>query len=344
MQSLRLAFRRLSKSKGQSFLAVFLIALGIALATAVFAIAFGLRFRGLPFPQQDRLMQLRPIGAGHKASELDVFFQDFVALRRGAATQNSASAGVAAFRQQTLNLSGAAAGSDEKPERIQGAVVSGNFFEVLRVGGAQPLQGVGGRLLVAADDAPSAPLTMVVSSYLWKSRFGSDPKIAGRAVRVNGEDAVIVGVAPDEMDFPFQIQAWVPLRWDVAAIAPGDAATRVEIFARLKDGASAQALQAELSTIAAAHAQDVRDQEKVAANAIRPRPLVFRVLEGPGEGGEAFTMLLIAVLLVLAIACMNVSSLALARGKHAHDKRQSIKQRMDDRDAQRAMRRGRGRE
>lgn len=204
---------------------------------------------------------------------------------------------LAGYYQGTVNLSG-----DDRPERYAGAFVSANFFDVLR---QPPLMG---RAFLPEEDRFGAPLVMIIGADIWRNRFNEDPGIVGKAVRVNGQDAEIVGVMPDGFNFPFDEDIWLPQQQDLASLARPDGADSV-VFGRLRDGVTMEQARAAMQTLHDGLLADFPDE--------RMEPLVI-VKHYADEAISEVARRVIPVLFtcaafVLLIACANVANLTLAR-------------------------------
>ena len=134
------------------------------------------------------------------------------------------------------------------PSRYLGAYASANLFDILRV---RPILG---RTFRPEEDQPSTPPVMILSYRAWRDRFNRDPRVIGESVRANSEMTTIVGVMPEKFDFPGQMDAWLPLRIDPLAFPRGSGpaleSTQLQAIARLKEGASLETAQTEMSVIA----------------------------------------------------------------------------------------------
>ncbi len=185
----------------------------------------------------------------------------------------SSFAGMAAFDDsEAFHLS-----TGGKAERVTGALVSGNFFELL---GARPERG---RLLSPSDDArPGASPVAVISHRLWAGRFGSDPQAVGSSVTLNGHPYTIVGVAPPSftgVNLESLPDVWLPIAMVEQAL-PEFADDHVlttrnlawlDVVARLKPGVSRAAAQAELDRIAKVRAAaQPKDRQDPMARIHRP--------------------------------------------------------------------------
>ena len=148
---------------------------------------------------------------------------------------------------------------------------------------------------------------MVLSERLWRSAFGSDPWVVGRSVRVNGDPVTVVGVAPAALDIPVTAMLWIPDRTDTSGI-PRVSAPWFHPLGRLRDGVTPDAARAELRAI---QARRVDRYPEIASEVpdVRPLSLVWMGSEYP----RLFRVLFGSVLLVLALACVNVAGLLLVR-------------------------------
>ena len=193
-------------------------------------------------------------------------------------------------------------------EAVQVSVkrVTGNLFPMLGISALR------GRLLTPTDDAPDAPLALVIGEEFWRERFGADQSLVGRTVRLDGESYTVVGILPRELGIPhgsqvIRSQVWVPMRFSTNELAQRRS-NFLMAMGRLAPGA----------TVQSAHAELVRIFDGiVAANPVL-RGEQVRVLSLHGEGMRSVrTPLLLlfgAVCMVLLIAATNVASLLLARG------------------------------
>jgi predicted permease len=227
--------------------------------------------------------------------------------------------GLAAFTGVVLTLD-----MDGAPERIEGQVVTGNFFDVLGV------PSVIGRTFTPEDDRISSPVRVAVLSYgTWQRRFGGDPNVIGRSASLNGNLYNVVGVAPQGFAGPSLGDApelWVPMAMQPEVRPPSAGTLRerfpdmrmlhsrdggwLDMVGRLKEGMSVAEAAAALDVVGrrlqAAYPESNRD---ISATAV---PL------GEGQGlrraaRPVLRLLTVAVVLVLLIACANVASLLLAR-------------------------------
>ncbi len=290
----RHAWRRLKRTPAASLLAIVALGLGIGLVATMFSSVYGVALRGLPFPDSERLVHIEyappPSGRGN----VEVSIHDF---RDWQAEQRSFE-GLVAFYDGTVNLA-----DEGYPERYNGAFMTAEVFDLLR----EPA--LHGRCFAAGDDAPGADPVVVIGYEIFRKRFGSDPSVVGRDVRVNGEPATVVGVMKEGFQFPIKQDVWVPLRIDPAATERGEGMT-FEVFGRLKSGVSMREAEAELSTLAQRLAAEYPDSNE-GLEAVLIQPYIHEFT--PEMIRNLLWTMLGAVGFVLLIACANVASLLLAR-------------------------------
>jgi len=291
---LRFGFRMLVKNPGLAAIAVTAFALGIGLTTVSFSLVYGAIIRGLPFPEPERLIHLEESRPEHGIESRAVSIPDFADWR----AQQTAFEDLSGFAMGTANL--AIAG--EKPERQAAAYTTASMFDLVKV---QPRIG---RAFTPVDDAPGAPQVVLLSDGLWQGRFGGDPGVLGRSIRVNGEPATIVGVMPPGFRFPLLQDLWVNLRPDPTAVKR-DEGRRLEVFGRLKPGVTMAGAGANLAAITRRLGAEYPATNKGIIPLLKPYTEEFI---GPEVSAMLYTMLA-GVFGVLLIACANVANLLLAR-------------------------------
>jgi putative ABC transport system permease protein len=293
LRDLQFGCRMLLKNVGLTLIAVLTLGLGIGLTATMFSIVKGVVLSELPFERPDRILYLGSRNLERNESFTTVSPADYLDWK---ARQKSFEA-LAAFRQAPFNLSG-----DGRPERVNGAWVTPDAFGLLRV---QPQRG---RALAAGDDTPAAPAVVVIGAGLWRSRYGGDPQVVGRAIRVNGQPATVVGIMPADFLFPVHEEIWAPLRLDPNAVKRGEGQP-LDVFGRLRDGASAEKAQAELAAIARGLGQEYpQTNAKVGATS---GPYTKKYVNQ--DAATLLFAMLGVVGLVLLLACANVTSLIMAR-------------------------------
>ncbi len=293
-RELRYSFRTLAKSPGVTLSASVALALGIAATTTMFSVSHGL-LRDLPVDEPDRLVHLgiAPLSAGDD-NYLRVSVHELTDWR----TQQSSLERLAAFASTSFNLSAV----DERPERVNGARVSADAFEALRV------DPVLGRHFRADEELPGAEPVVILGCNLWGNRYGFDRDVLGRTVRVDGVQRTVIGVMPEGFHFPEVESLWIPLELDQTAVDRGDG-RYINAFGRLAEDVTLEQAQAEYSALfrrLEIAYPDVYDEMQA-----RAIPFKERVVEL--EAVLIMNLMLVVVSFVLIVACANVANLLLAR-------------------------------
>ncbi len=292
MNDLKFAFRQLLKNPGFTAVAVLTLALGIGANTAIFSVVNAVLLRPPPFKEPGRL-----VFVSEKSKDMDnmsVSYPNFRDWQR----QQAGFSSLAAFRTEEWNLTGT-----RQPERVVGLQVSASFFPTL---GVRPLRG---RVFEADEDKVGGERVVVLSEGLWQRRFGSDPAVLNRPVSLNGESYTVVGILPAAFQFPRRVELWTPVghkaEWTEArGWHPG-----MYVIGRLKPGIELPAARSDLEGVAARLAKEYPDSNT--GNSVTVMALQER-LAGPSVR-TALATLLGAVLVVLLIACTNVTNLLLGR-------------------------------
>ena len=197
IQDLRLAWRRLRQSSGFAAVAVITLALGIGANTTVFSAIHAILFRPLPVERPEELVFVEH---ALKRDFPTQSYPDYRDLR----DRNQALAGLIAYRIAPMALS-----RDGQNVRLWGYLATGNYFEVLGV------RALRGRIFTPSDDLrPGAHPVAVLSYGCWQRRFGVDPEIAGKTVKINGLNFTIVGVMPSGFqgaELLYTPDIWVPM-------------------------------------------------------------------------------------------------------------------------------------
>ena len=287
MNDLRYALRQLARSPGLTVIAVLTLALGIGTATAIFSVVYGVMLRPLPFREPERLVSIwlqRKLARNYPAAA------DALELRQLRGVFED----VALFEDVNLNLVG-----DGEPQRLQGASVSPNLFSVLGVAAAL------GRTFAQDEDQPGRERIVLLSDALWRGRFGADRAVVGRRIRLNGSLYTIVGIMPPDFQYPSGAhQAWVPL-----VLNPGELTRQVtenyRVVARLAPGTTLQQARREAAALAKRLASTYGGNAGMTVDSM--------LEDAVREVRPTLTLLLGAVLFLLLIACVNLSSLFGAR-------------------------------
>ena len=285
-----LAARTLLRSPGFSALAAAVLALGLGAALCVIEIADAVLLRPLPFAHEERIVTLWQSSGG---TRITVDGADFLDWKAQAPSLEHMSA---------VSARGFTVTGGERPDRIEGAIVSADFFALL---GAQPLLG----------HAVLAPHAAVISESLWRSRFGSDPSVVGRALTLDGEPAQIVAVMPARFRYPARAEIWLASRTRVPdhptyPIDPEHDRARhyLTVLARLAPGLSLAQAKAALQTVQSRIAADHPDEEKgISAEIVPLRENLF------GSTRPLLFALLGVAALIFAVAWVTAAHLFLAR-------------------------------
>lgn len=292
-QDVGYALRVLRKSPGFAVTAILTMSLGIGVTTAIFSVCDALLWRPVPLPQLDRLAMVLEAVPGDANDWNDATAADVDDIRQRSRTLES----LASWEQGMANL----AGSGE-PDRVIQALVTPNFFTVA---GVQPVRG---RAFLADEGEPGHEHEAILSDGLWRRRYGTDPNIVGRQIRVDDQNYTVVGVVSSGFDFPLATEIWTPL-----ALTPAQRSTRrshsLESMGRLRSGRTLPEAAAEIDRIARQLEKVYPDTNKNRRFAVWPaRKFVVDQITR-----QYLLMLLGSVGFVLLIACANVANLQFAR-------------------------------
>ena len=297
-QDIRFAMRMLLKKPGFTLIAGFTLALGIGASTAIFSAVNPILFEPLPYPDADRVTMIWDYG--NDGSRVYVTFGTLCEL----AERSRSFDAMAAMKPWQPTLIGT-----DQPERFEGQRVSASYFRAL---GVSPSKG---RDFEASDDQLNGPRVVIISDGLWRRRFGGDSTIIGRQITLDGNPVTVIGVMPNAFEnlLAPTAELWGPLQYDKSLLPDSrEWGHHLRMVARLRSGVRTAQAKQELDTIAQTPIQEF------------PRPayadldngLIVNSLQDDVTRGvkPALLAVLGAVLLVLAIACVNVTNLLLARG------------------------------
>ena len=232
LQDWRYGVRVLWRNPGFSLIAIFTLALGISATTAIFSVVYGVLLRPLPYDRPDQLVKVSEKSSkGHDMNLADLNFQDFRA-------QNRSLQGLAEFSSGEASVSG---GSE--PKRLVVAMVSSDFFPIMRV---PPIRGRG---FAPEDQRPGAGPVALVSYSYWKQYLNSTDDLSSVRLRAENRSASVIGVLPPGFRFPDDSDVWMPR--ELAPFLPARSAHNWEAIARLRDGVTLEQARNDLSAIAA---------------------------------------------------------------------------------------------
>lgn len=293
LQDVRYALRSLRKSPGFTSVAILSLVLGIGANTAIFSMVNALLLHPYNFRDLDRLVRVWE-NRGHDES-LDARW-----IAPADAADFFSSAGIfesmITYCYYTYNLA-----TDGGTQQALGCQVSSSFFDVL---GVSPLLGRG---FAEAEQQPGADQVVILGNGLWRQRFGGDPAILGKSIRLNSRDYTIIGVMPPKFTFPVPSQLWVPL-----ALTPEQQRDRSQLsvaaLARLKSDVSVAQATAALG----AYSRRLQD-EYPKTNAGRAAVALQLRKELYLYTLPLFLLLQAAAVFVLLLACANLANLMYAR-------------------------------
>ncbi len=316
MRNLRFAIRRMAKSPGFTATAVLSLALGIGASTAIFSLVNAILLRELPLRAPEELVE---IYESDPDFEYGVFsYPDYEDFRDGTGEVFS---GVAATR-----LVPTQSDRDGSVESLMGEAVSGNLFGVLGV------EAQIGRTLLPEDDVtPGGHPVVMLSHDYWQSRYGGDPSVVGQDIRIGGRPYAIVGVVPEAYSGSFRslMPAFYAPIMMVNELMPGDSdqleargSHSVFVKARLRPGVVLPQAQSAADAVAASlKERDLDEWDPAGAFRLVPREEVILFPPMDSYIRAASVLLMVAVSLLVLMACTNLASFLLAK---ALDRRKEI--------------------
>ena len=304
LSDIRHAGRRIRRYPGHATVAALTLALGIGASTAIFSAVNPVLFQPLPYPDARQLML---IWDGQGGSRLAVTFGTYRELL--ARTRSFESMTV--MRPVQPTLTGVA-----EPERLDGQFVSADFFRVL---GVRPALG---RDFEATDDEayqPNGPFVAIVSDTLWRRRFSADPTLVGRQILLNDVAVTVIGIMPAGFENVLNPTAeiWSPLKYDTALPLDGrEWGHHLRLVGRVRAGLDPKSAVQELDAIAqTALAEYPRPRSAALQDGFIANPLQDELTRSVRP---ALIAVAGAVILLLTIACVNVTNLLLAQGAARH--------------------------
>jgi predicted permease len=294
LRDMSYALRQLRKSPGFALTAILTLALGIGVATAMFAIVDGVLVRPLAFPHAQQFY----IPVGIDATGEEMYGMKYAEIKEWQeATRNSADI---AFERGDPDILDTPSGA----QLIYRESISANLLRTL---GVQPMLGRG-FLPQEYEDGQSH--VALLSYTTWRELFASNPKILGQTVRIGGARYAVIGIMPPHFEYPLwgnKIEVWTPVARSVL-LDEQEYMNHMPIL-RLKPGVKPAIVQAELSSVQGRIAQAVKPGDEVATH-VRLTALRDSIVT---DVRPALTALEIAVVLIWLIACCNVAGLLLAR-------------------------------
>ena len=286
-------FRSLLKRPSSAIISVLVLSIGIGLSTFMFSIVYGIWLRGLDVPEAERLTLIWETNLSEDIDQRRPPVHDLWDWR----AQQRSFEDMFGWYSGTINVSNE--GAD--PERYAGAFLTINTFDVLRI---QPVLGRG---FITEDEVPGAPFTAILSHKVWQSRYAGDPSVLSRTIKVNGEQATIIGVMGEGFGFPGGQDIWVPMRDIPMQVERGE--RQLTVMARLNDGVTFDQAQLELASIAEGLVREYPETNE----GVGIRLMSWSAWQTPLDFGVVFIAMMVSVIFVLMVACANVANLLLAR-------------------------------
>ncbi|MEO7272079.1 MAG: ABC transporter permease, partial [Vicinamibacterales bacterium] len=296
MQDVRYAVRKLAASPGFAVLTIVTLALGIGANTAMFSVLNGVILRPLAYPAPNQLMFITSQFPGLGFNQFWVSSPEFLEFR----DWNRAFSSVGAYSVRAANLGA------ERPSRPVTTLVTSELMPTL---GVQPRLG---RTFTLADTLPGAEDVAILSDTLWRTSFGADPAVLGKAPLIDGQPTRVVGIMPPGYDVHGQkVELWLPLTLDPNA--PGNRGGHfLYLVGRLRPEMSQAAARADLERLLAGWGDQAKAQH--APNPVGHRLRIDNLQDDMvGTVSRALWVLQGAVAFVLLIACANLANLLLAR-------------------------------
>ena len=310
LQDLRYGTRMMLKQPGFTTIAVLTLALGIGANTVVFSIINAVLFRPRPVAEPERLVELYSSDARNPYGFSS--YQDYLSFR----DQGEVFSGLASYRPGRYKL-----GGEDGVEPVIGEAVSGNYFDVLGV------KAFSGRAFLPEEDrTPGSHPVVVIGHDLWRRRFGADPALIGKPIKINNQALTVIGIAPPEytgMIRGLAAEVWVPVMMtdDMSRLNNrGD--NWLFIVGRLTPEATLEGARARFDLISAQLRGAYPEfwGQIGATGATHEKSVTIlpesetRIPPGEGAAAYAFSAVVLTIInMVMLIACLNLANLLLAR-------------------------------
>src|SRR5215475_8359504 len=295
--------RVLRRRPGFTIAVILTFALGVGTNTAVFSVVYATLLKPLPYPEAEQIYSVEVV-VPERSLNLPGRIQDYLEWRKA----STAFSAVAALRPGVWNLTG-----NGEPERIGGALVSANFFELLLV---PPELGRG---FASEEETPGADRVVVISDALWRRRYAADPNLIGRTIELNGQNHVVVGIASPSLLVPTGTQLHSTLlfapRIDIwKPIAPTKSELEEEnwntgLLLRLKANENAERGRQQLEGFYNDYIRKAAPELKVS---IAPRLIPIREVYS-GKFRLRLLLVFASSAILLLTACVTLANLLLAR-------------------------------
>jgi predicted permease len=301
LDDLREAARSLRKQPRFLIIASLTLALGIGAVTSIFSVVNGVLFKPLPHPHAERLANIWSTAPAIGYDQFPLSPDLFLFYRK----HNTVFEDMALFQGRRANLT-----ESGLPEVVEARVTTHSYFATLGAGLSR------GRAYTAEEDKLDAPRVVVLSHRLWTRRYGADPSLVGRTVRVDGQPTEVVGIAPQWLDERGSPELWLPARFNPADPPTGNFGWNA--VGRLKPGVRPDQAEAHLEPLVRRAMTEYIQSQTYRAFLTdgRYRPIVHSMKEDViGSVREPLWILLGTVGMVLLVACGNVANLCLIRAE-----------------------------
>ena len=287
---LRFAARMLVKRPRFTATVLVVLALGTGANAAIFSVVNSVLLRPLPYHDSERLVEVSETAGPNETTAVSL--PDFLDWRQN----NQVFEQMAAYRWQAFSITD---GSD--PEMLHGRYVTAGYFPTL---GLHPIKG---RFFSADDDSNGGARVVIISHALWQRRVGGAAGVVGQMINLNNSQYEVIGITPERFRFDTQIDVWLPM--GLWANDMTERSLRVTyVVARLKPAVTIEQAQANMSLLASQlEAQYPKSNKDVGASVLPLQTVLVQNIR------PTLLMLLGAVGLVLAIACINVALLLTVR-------------------------------
>ena len=289
IKDIRYGVRSLAKRPGFTAIAVLTLALGIGSSTAIFSVVDGVLLRPLPYPDADRLVQLREVSA--KGGRMAFAEPNFLDVR----SRNHTLEGAAQYGGELTTIIGAS-----EPVRALTMAVSTDFFAVI---GVKPVLG---RTFAPEESRFGGPAVAVVSYGFWQRFLGSRSDLSVTTLRLMDQSFNVIGVMPASFDFPRRAEVWVPR--ELFPAETSRSAHNWSVVAKMRPNVTTEQARADVSAIGQQLRQEFgKDLNSVDFTAIPQQEYMVGRVRSP------LVMIFVAVGFLLAVACANVANLLLAQ-------------------------------
>lgn len=293
---LREAVRHVVRRPSGSLVWIGTLALALGVAAGVFGLVDAVLLRPLPFPHAGRLVRIHTAFPGSGLSDLSLSAGEFADVQE----RSDGFEAVGGFIPDSYTLTGRG-----DPARLSGVWATPGFFRTLGVAPAL------GRTFRPDDRSPGAPRLAVLSARLWRTRFGADPDVVGRTIRLDGVDRTVVGVMPESFDYPAGTQLWTSLRFTDGMLTPGERGDRyLRVVGRLRPGLDAASALTRLDDLVPAFRREHPEYYTDPSFRLTVTSLRRSVL---GDVRAPLLALLAGVALVLLVTLGNLANVSLVR-------------------------------